>query len=74
VTAGAPDVSPVLAEQLKDGGILVIPVGSRYSQSLYKVTKKGNMIERKNSSLCFCSVIGKLWLERKLMLNKCLTV
>jgi protein-L-isoaspartate(D-aspartate) O-methyltransferase len=66
VTAGAPDISQVLVEQLKDdGGVLVIPVGSRYSQSLYKVTKKGGEIEKEERTLCvFVPLIGKYgWKE-----------
>ena len=60
VTAAAPDISQVLVEQLNDGGVLVIPVGSRYSQSLYKVTKKGDKIEKEERTLCvFVPLIGK---------------
>ena len=66
VTAAAPDISRVLLEQLKDkGGILVIPVGSRYSQSLYKITKKGDKIEKEERTLCvFVPLIGEYgWKE-----------
>jgi protein-L-isoaspartate(D-aspartate) O-methyltransferase len=66
VTAAAPDISQVLIEQLKDdGGVLVIPVGSRYSQSLYKVTKKGDKIEKEERTLCvFVPLIGEYgWKE-----------
>lgn len=65
VTAAAPDISQVLVEQLNDGGVLVIPVGSRYSQSLYKVTKKGDKIEKEERTLCvFVPLIGEYgWKE-----------
>jgi protein-L-isoaspartate(D-aspartate) O-methyltransferase len=65
VTAAAPDISHVLVEQLNDGGVLVIPVGSRYSQSLYKVTKKGDKIEKEERTLCvFVPLIGEYgWKE-----------
>jgi protein-L-isoaspartate(D-aspartate) O-methyltransferase len=65
VTAGAPDISQVLVEQLNDGGVLIIPVGSRYSQSLYKVTKKGDKFEKEERTLCvFVPLIGKYgWKE-----------
>lgn len=65
VTAAAPDISQVLVEQLNDGGVLVIPVGSRYSQSLYKVIKKGDKIEKEERTLCvFVPLIGKYgWKE-----------
>ena len=39
VTAGAPRVPRILVEQLAIGGRLVIPVGSRNSQALLKVTR-----------------------------------
>ena len=60
VTAGAPDVSADLLNQLAIGGRLVIPVGSRYVQELYKITKrrKKNIVE--NLGGCrFVSLIGK---------------
>jgi protein-L-isoaspartate(D-aspartate) O-methyltransferase len=39
VTAGAPQIPRILIEQLTIGGRLVIPVGSRHSQSLLKLTR-----------------------------------
>lgn len=39
VTAGAPDVPEPLANQLLNGGRLVVPVGSREDQTLYRVTR-----------------------------------
>jgi protein-L-isoaspartate(D-aspartate) O-methyltransferase len=39
VTAGAPRIPQLLIEQLSVGGKLVIPVGSRYSQVLLKLTR-----------------------------------
>ena len=47
VTAGAPKVPVDLLTQLTIGGRLVIPVGSRYVQELYKVTrrKKKNIVQ-----------------------------
>ena len=60
VTAAAPKVPPDLLAQLKIGGRLVIPVGSRYIQDLCKITrgKKKNTIE--NLGGCrFVSLIGR---------------
>ncbi|MDP3040577.1 MAG: protein-L-isoaspartate(D-aspartate) O-methyltransferase, partial [Deltaproteobacteria bacterium] len=37
VTAGAPEIPKTLLSQLAEGGRLVIPVGPRYTQTLYKV-------------------------------------
>ncbi len=39
VTAGAPQVPRTLIEQLAVGGSLVVPVGSRHSQNLLKLTR-----------------------------------
>ncbi|MBW1679049.1 MAG: protein-L-isoaspartate(D-aspartate) O-methyltransferase [Deltaproteobacteria bacterium] len=67
VTAGAPEISQVLVDQLKEGGILVIPVGSRYSQTLYRVTKKKGNIEKENLTLCiFVPLVGDYgWKENE---------
>ena len=47
VTAGAPRVPVGLIAQLALGGRLVIPIGSRYMQELYKVTRhrKKNIVQ-----------------------------
>ena len=60
VTAGAPRVSVDLLAQLAIGGRLVIPVGSRYVQELYKITRRRgkNTIENLGGC-CFVSLIGK---------------
>ncbi len=59
-TAGAPRVPPDLVAQLAIGGRLVIPVGSRYIQELYKITrqKKRNTVQNLGGC-CFVSLIGK---------------
>jgi len=60
VTAAAPKVPPDLIAQLAIGGRMVIPVGSRYLQELYKITrqKKKNVVQ--NLGGCrFVSLIGK---------------
>lgn len=49
VTAAAEFVPPPLIEQLKDGGKMVIPVGSPfYTQNLVLIEKKSGMIYSKN--------------------------
>jgi protein-L-isoaspartate(D-aspartate) O-methyltransferase len=60
VTAGAPRVSADLLAQLAIDGRLVIPVGSRYVQELYKITKRRrkNVVENLGGC-CFVSLIGK---------------
>ncbi|MFC2068562.1 protein-L-isoaspartate(D-aspartate) O-methyltransferase [Chloroflexota bacterium] len=65
VTAGAPRVPADLLSQLSIGGRMVIPVGSRYVQELYKITKqrKKNLVQ--NLGGCrFVPLIGKdAWTE-----------
>jgi len=67
VTAGAPEVPLDLIAQLAFGGRLVIPVGSRYLQELYKITrqKKKNIV--KNLGGCrFVPLIGNgAWEEER---------
>ena len=60
VTAGAPRVPVDLLAQLAIGGRLVIPIGSRYVQELYKVTKRRKKNIVQNLGGCrFVSLIGK---------------
>lgn len=49
VTAAAPHIPPPLIAQLKDGGRMVIPVGSRFrTQQLVLVEKKGDQVTTRN--------------------------
>jgi protein-L-isoaspartate(D-aspartate) O-methyltransferase len=60
VTAGAPRVPDALLKQLAIGGRLIIPVGSRYVQELYKVTKhKKKSVVQDLGGCRFVSLIGK---------------
>jgi protein-L-isoaspartate(D-aspartate) O-methyltransferase len=60
VTAGAPRVPADLLAQLAVDGRLVIPVGSRYVQELYKITKgKRKNIVQKLGGCRFVPLIGK---------------
>jgi protein-L-isoaspartate(D-aspartate) O-methyltransferase len=59
-TAGAPRIPPELIDQLAIGGRLVIPVGSRYEQELYRVTRRKTKNEIQDLGGCrFVSLIGK---------------
>ncbi len=59
-TAGAPRVPPDLLAQLAIGGRMVIPVGSLYTQELYKITRQRNKNKIQNLGGCrFVSLIGK---------------
>ncbi|WP_297335004.1 protein-L-isoaspartate(D-aspartate) O-methyltransferase [Algoriphagus sp.] len=61
VTAGAPIVPEALVQQLKVGGILVIPVGDRSLQTMVKIVKTGpNKIEREEfAGFAFVPLLGK---------------
>jgi len=65
VTAGAPEVPPTLTSQLAEGGRLVIPVGPRYTQTLYKVTRKGKEFKEEDITGCvFVPLVGDFgWKE-----------
>jgi protein-L-isoaspartate(D-aspartate) O-methyltransferase len=45
VTCSPEKVPQPLVEQLADGGLMVVPVGERYSQTLYLLRKKGGQLE-----------------------------
>jgi len=46
VTCSPSDVPTPLQEQLKEGGLMVIPVGERYQQMLYLMRKKDGKLEK----------------------------
>ena len=61
VTAAAPDIPKPLIEQLKNGGILVIPVGGiRFYQTLVRVRKRDGKITEENlGGVAFVPLTGK---------------
>ena len=61
VTAAAPDIPKPLVEQLKDGGILVIPVGGlSLFQTLYKVRKvRGKIFKENLGGVAFVPLTGR---------------
>ncbi|MGB9698256.1 MAG: protein-L-isoaspartate(D-aspartate) O-methyltransferase [Thermodesulfobacteriota bacterium] len=65
VTAGAPEIPQTLLAQLADGGRLVIPVGPRYTQTLYKVTRRGKNYKEEDITGCvFVPLLGEYgWKE-----------
>ncbi|MDI6865187.1 protein-L-isoaspartate(D-aspartate) O-methyltransferase [Thermodesulfovibrio yellowstonii] len=65
ITAATPDIPEPLIEQLKEGGIIVAPVGERYSQYMLKAIKKGKELERHYLiPVAFVPLIGKYgWKE-----------
>ncbi len=59
-TAGAPRVPPDLLAQLAINGRMVIPVGSLYTQELYKITRQSKKNKIQDLGGCrFVSLIGK---------------
>jgi protein-L-isoaspartate(D-aspartate) O-methyltransferase len=46
VTCSPENVPQPLVDQLADGGLMIIPVGERYQQTLMRMRKKGNQLER----------------------------
>lgn len=60
VTAGAPEIPAPLVDQLNDEGVLVIPVGDRWSQTLKRVVKTADGVEVENHTGCrFVDLIGE---------------
>lgn len=61
VTAAAPDIPKPLIEQLKSGGIMLIPVGSAsLFQNLIKMTKTDGRIKKENlGGVAFVPLTGK---------------
>jgi len=65
VTAAAPKVPPPLLEQLKEGGILVIPVGPRWQQLLVKLKREKEGVAREPITYCvFVALRGRYGYER----------
>jgi protein-L-isoaspartate(D-aspartate) O-methyltransferase len=60
VAAAAPDVPPALIEQLKDPGVLVIPVGERGDQELRIIRKQHGEIDHQVVTMCsFVPLVGQ---------------
>lgn len=60
VTAGAPGIPEPLIDQLAENGIIVIPVGSEFSQSLIQARKKdGKLLKEYYTPCIFVPLIGK---------------
>lgn len=61
VTAGAPIVPNSLLNQLKVGGILVIPVGDKKTQKMLKLTKQSpsKILKQEFNNFAFVPLLGK---------------
>jgi protein-L-isoaspartate(D-aspartate) O-methyltransferase len=59
VTAGAPDVPAGLVDQLAPGGRLVIPIGDRETQTLWRlINRNGALLREEITSCVFVPLIG----------------
>jgi protein-L-isoaspartate(D-aspartate) O-methyltransferase len=66
VTAAAPEIPPVLAGQLREGGRLVIPVGSRENQELVQARKENSVLKTRALFDCrFVPLTGKYGWSRQ---------
>lgn len=60
VTAGAPVVPKELTDQLAENGILVIPVGDRKKQKMFRITRRENeLIKEEFDYFAFVPLLGK---------------
>jgi protein-L-isoaspartate(D-aspartate) O-methyltransferase len=60
ITAGTPKIPAPLIEQLSEEGIIIAPVGDRFSQQLLKVRKsKGKLLENYHTPCVFVPLIGE---------------
>lgn len=60
VTAGAPEIPQAYTDQLATGGILVIPVGTEWSQDLLIITKDaGGLKQTRKEGCIFVKLIGQ---------------
>ncbi|MGD0282740.1 MAG: protein-L-isoaspartate(D-aspartate) O-methyltransferase [Dissulfurispiraceae bacterium] len=60
ITAAAPELPEIIVKQLKDGGIVVAPVGDRFSQVLLKGRLKNGVLEKAFQIPCvFVPLIGE---------------
>ncbi len=60
VTAGAPSAPRDLQAQLREGGRLVIPIGTRDEQELYRVTRRGQDFPMQWITSCrFVPLVGE---------------
>ncbi len=60
VACGAPDVPQPLMAQLKEGGIMILPVGSGYYQKLVRVRKvDGKLIREDHGGCAFVPMVGE---------------
>lgn len=62
ITAAAPEIPSALVEQLKTGGIMVIPYGNGDEQQMLRLTKQadGSLSEERFGTFRFVPMLGDL--------------
>lgn len=66
VTCSPEEVPTPLVEQLKEGGLMVVPVGERYRQTLYLMRKKdGKLVSEALRATLFVPMTGQAESQRK---------
>jgi len=66
VTAGAPAVGEALTAQLAEGGMMVVPVGSRSEQTLLRARKvNGALVQESVLACVFVPLVGKQGWDRE---------
>jgi len=70
VTCSPERIPAALVEQLKDGGQMIIPVGERYQQNLFRVTKKDGKLQQETlQATLFVPMTGKAEEARQVLPN-----
>lgn len=65
ITAGTPRIPDLLIQQLSQGGIIVAPVGERFSQQLLKVKEsEGRLSEEYHTPCVFVPLVGRYGWDR----------
>jgi protein-L-isoaspartate(D-aspartate) O-methyltransferase len=60
VTAGAPGIPDALVDQLNENGILILPVGDREKQMMFKLTKRnGKIYKEEFNNFAFVPLLGE---------------
>ncbi len=70
VTCSPEAIPPPLIEQLAEGGQMIIPIGERYQQNLFRVTKhNGELTQEPLQATLFVPMTGKAESEREVLPN-----
>lgn len=60
ITAGGPKIPEPLLEQISEGGLVVAPVGDKFTQQLLKIRKSGKTFSKEKFTPCvFVPLIGE---------------